>query len=193
MNQAQLLILRNAIAAAPALAALEENGDTDLFIADYFNAPSDPAVPVWNPAASVREIMDTFDWSKFTPTDTVLQSNVDTASLMRMDVRLELIRTKQTNLQLMLQGRETVDATLARFRGGLRDALIAVPAGVNGASVAVAGVSAVDALNACTRVATRAEALYANATPQTTGDVSARIMTFVGFLSPSDVAQARAN
>ena len=193
LSTAQLLTLRAAIAAVPALAALEENGDTDLVIADYFNAPTDPVVRVWNPAVPVREIMDSFNWGAFTPTDSVTESNVDTAALLRYMCRAQAIQIKQRNLQLLLQGRDTADATLEKFRDGLRDALVAVPSGVSGAGVTVAGGSGSLALTACTRVATRAENMYAEAQIKTTGGVAAKIMTFVGFLSPSDVGQARAN
>lgn len=193
MTPAELTALRAAINAVPALTVLPKNGDTDLEIAAYFNEPSSPEVRVWNPVAPVRSIMDTFNWAAFTPADSMPESNVDTAAIQRYTARLLAIQTKQINLQLMLQGRETVDATLDNFRTGLRDALVAVPAGVGGAGITVAGANASNALNACTRVATRGEVVFADPTPKATGVVSARIMNYVGAISPQDVANARAN
>lgn len=193
MTPAELTTLRAAINAVPELAALPKNPDTDLVVAAYFNAPSTPEVRVWNPFAPVRAIMDTFNWAAFTPADSMPESNVDTAAIQRYTARLLAIQTKQINLQLMLQGRETVDASLEKFRSGLRDALIAIPAGANGQGITVAGASATDALEACTRVATRGELVFADPAPKQTGNVSARILRYLGEISPQDVANARAN
>jgi len=192
LTSAQLATLRAAILADPVLSLIPKGGDGDIEIADAFNALASPDFLVWRNDVPVREIMDTFNFAAFTPTDTVPESNVDQASLQRFLSRVLVIQTKQMNLQLMLQGRDTVDASLPNFRAGLRDALINVPAGVAGAGVSVAGASAASALNACTRKATRAEKLFAG-NNSSTGAVSAAVMTIVGPISASDVNTARAN
>lgn len=192
LTAAQSAALRADIAADPVLSLLPKEGDSSYTIADAYNALAAPDFMVWRPDVPVRALIDTFNFAAFTPTDTVPESNVDQASLQRFLARILVIQTKQMNLQLMLQGRETLDATLANVRAGLRDALIQVPAGVNGASVVVAGSSAVTALTACTRRATRAEKLFATSTA-TTGTVTAAIMGYVGNISPADVDIARAN
>jgi hypothetical protein len=192
LTTAQLAALRADIAADPVLSLLPVEGDGSYIIADAYNLPAVPEARVWDVAVPVRAIMDTFNWAAFTPTDTVPESNVDQASLQRFLSRMLVIQTKQMNLQLMLQGRDTVDASLANFRAGLRDALVSIPSGVNGAAVNGAGGSATNALNACTRPATRAERLFATS-QQTTGSVTAWVMGNVGPISYADVAQARAN
>lgn len=192
LTTSQNAALRAAILADPVLSQIPIGGDGDITIAEAFNQPSSPQVMVWRNDAPVQAIFDTFNWGAFTPTDTMPESNVDQASIQRYVARLLAIQTKQMNLQLMLQGKETVDATLANFRSGLRDALIAVPSGVNGAGVVVAGASAANALTACTRRATRAEALFVSG-PAQTGSVTASLMTFIGELTPADVNTARAN
>lgn len=192
LTSAQYASLRAAIQADPVLNAIPKGGDGDIAIADAFNALAAPDFPVWRPDVPVREIMDTFNFAAFTPSDSLPESNVDQASIQRYNGRLLAIQTKQMNLQLMLQGRDTVDASLPNFRAGLRDALINVPAGVNGAGVAVAGANASNALNACTRKGTRAEKLFAGSNA-TTGAVTAAVMSVVGQISAADVGIARAN
>lgn len=192
LSPTQYATLRAAIQADPVLNAIPIGGDGDIAIAEAFNALATPDFLVWRPDVPVRDIMDTFNFAAFTPADSMPEGNVDQASIQRYAARLLTIQTKQMNLQLMLQGRETVDASLPNFRAGLRDALVGVPAGVNGASVAVAGASGVNALNVCTRKATRYEKLFAGSN-STTGSVTAAVMTLVGPLSAADVNTARAN
>lgn len=192
LTTAQYATLRAAIQADPVLNAIPIGGDGDIDIANAFNALAAPDFMVWRTDVPVRDIMDTFNFSAFTPADSMPEGNVDQASIQRYAARLLAIQTKQMNLQLMLQGREIVDASLSNFRAGLRDALVGVPAGVNGASVAVAGSSGVNALTVCTRKATRFEKLFAGSNT-TTGSVTAAVMTLVGQLSAADVNAARAN
>lgn len=192
LSPTQYATLRAAIQADPVLNAIPIGGDGDIAIAEAFNAVAAPDFLVWRPDVPVRDIMDTFNFAAFTPADSMPEGNVDQASIQRYAARLLAIQTKQMNLQLMLQGRETVDASLPNFRAGLRDALVGVPAGVNGASVVVAGASGANALNVCTRKATRFEKLFAGSN-STTGSVTAAVMTLVGQLSAADVNTARAN
>ena len=192
LTTAQYASLRAAIQADPVLNAIPIGGDGDIDIANAFNALASPDFFVWRPDVPVREIMDTFNFAAFTPADSMPESQVDSAAIQRYSARLLAIQTKQMNLQLMLQGRETVDASLPNFRAGLRDALVGVPAGANGAGVAVAGANAGNALNACTRKGTRAEKLFAGSNA-TTGAVTAALMNVTGPISAADVGIARAN
>ena len=192
LTSAQIAALRADIDADPVLSQLPNAGDSSYTIADAYNALAAPDFLVWRTDVPVRSIIDTFNFTAFTPTDSVPESNVDQASLQRFIARILVVQTKQMNLQLMLQGRETIDASLPNVRAGLRDALIQVPAGTNGASVTVAGANATSALNACTRRATRAEKLFATGS-STTGAVTASVMGYVGPISPADVDIARAN
>lgn len=192
LTSAQTAALRADIDADPVLSQLPNVGDSSYTIAAAYNVLAAPDFMVWRTDVPVRSIIDTFNFTAFTPTDSVPESNVDQASLQRFIARILVVQTKQMNLQLMLQGRETIDASLPNVRAGLRDALIQVPAGVNGALVTVAGTSAVAALTACTRRATRAEKLFATGSA-TTGSVTASVMGYVGPISPADVDIARAN
>lgn len=192
LTSAQRATLRADILADPVFSQLPKTGDASYDIAAAYNALAAPDFLVWNPSTPVRSILDTFNWTAFTPTDTVLETDTDAALLARRTARLLAIQTKQMNLQLMLQGRDTVDASLVNFRAGLRDALINIPSGASGASVVAAGASAATALGACTRKATRAEKLFAGV-PVATGTVTAAVMGFTGLILPSDVDEARAN
>lgn len=159
-------------------------GDGDFAIAALYNAQATPAFSVWRTDASVKAIADAIDWSKYTPTDaadnTVTFSN-----------RLLLIQTKQMNLQTMLTGRDYLDCSLANIRAGLRDAVIQLPSGAGGALVTSGGASGATVLNVCARNATRIEKLLAAAT-QTTGTVTASILTHQGAVTPDDIARVRA-
>ncbi len=150
-------------------------------ICDLYNAPS--TTDVWATSASVNTITDGIDWSKFTPVDgadgTVSYTN-----------RALLIQTKQMNLQLMLQGRTTIDASKANIRAGLRDAVINLPAGVSGAPVSASGASGINVLNALTRKATRLEKLFASA-GVATGSVTAGILIFEGTVSNDQMQSIR--
>lgn len=146
-----------------------------------YNAPS--TTDVWRTEAPVKAIYDAIDWSKYTPTDaadgTAIQTN-----------RILLIQTKQMNLQNMLQGRDTIDASKLNIRAGLRDAVIQLPSGASGAMTAAGGASGVTVLTACVRKATRFEKLFSTG-PVTTGTVSANLLVIEGQLSTDDAQTAR--
>lgn len=146
----------------------------------YLNGAS--GTNVWRSDTPVEAIINAISWTAFTPADapdgTALFSN-----------RTYVINIKQMNLQLMLQGRTTLDCTRPNIRGGLRDSVIAVPAGVGGASVTAGGAGGATVLAACLRSGTRAEIALAAGTQasDTTGSVSARVPTFTGALEDGDV------
>jgi hypothetical protein len=140
------------------------------------------AVDVWRTDAPVQGIYDAINWSAYTPTDapdnTVLYTN-----------RLLNIQTKQMNLQNILQGGSTVDASKANLRAGLRDAVIALPSGASGSSISAGGSGGAAVLAACIRKATRIEKLFATQSA-TTGPTTANLLTFEGAISSDDVQQA---
>ena len=105
----------------------------------------------------------------------------------------KLSKSKQMNLQLFLQGRESFNCAPPSARGGLRDAVILVPSGAGGANTSPGGASGVNVLNVCVRTATRAELILAAASQgsDTTGGVTARVLTWEGLLSGNDVSAAR--
>lgn len=152
----------------------------DVFLTEWLNA--DSAQVAWNPRTNVRSIVDSISWDKFTPVDaadsTVFYSN-----------RLLLIQTKQMNLQTILSGRDTLDATLPNIRAALRDAVITLPAGTAGATISAGGAGGVNVLTACTRPVTNAER-YLGGIDATTGPVTAKVLNWTGTVSNNDVGTA---
>lgn len=191
LTPTQLSALRADIQADPVLSLLPNDQDSALTIAAAYNQTAAPDLFVWHPTARISAILDTFNLANFTPVDTISESDTDPVISRRIG-RLLSIQVKQMNLQLMLQGRDVLDCTLPNVRASLRDALIQVPAGVNGAVVVVAGASGASALAACQRKATRGEKLFSTGTA-TTGSTTGSLMGYVGAITQAQVAQARAN
>jgi hypothetical protein len=185
LTTAQLATLRAAINADGVFSQLPNTPDNSYFIAQELNKLPTTDFLVWNPTTSVQAIFDAVTWANFTPADAA----DNTATFTN---RALVIQTKQMNLQNMLQGRTTVDATLANFRAGLRDAVIQLPAGASGAMVSAGGVSGATVLTACLRKATRAEQIFASGNAST-GSTTGNLLTWSGVLQPSDVDAARAN
>jgi hypothetical protein len=181
MTPAQLTTLKAAILAetTPAFVTLRQAGN-EQGMADFYNADSGSVV--WQTAAPVSAVQDAVDYTAFTPNGTIDGTAVVTN-------RLLAAQTKQINLQLMLQGKTTLDATPGRVRGALLDATTNLPTGTNGALQSAAGVDGARVLNALTRPATRGERLY-TASASTTGTVSAFRLSFEGSVTAQDVSDA---
>jgi hypothetical protein len=185
MTPQQLTALKNEINADPALSALPNTPDDAFVIAAALNQLASPDYLVWRTEVPVQAIFDAIEWSKYTPVDAADNSVIYTN-------RLLLIQTKQMNLQNMIVGRETVDALKANIRAGLRDAVIALPAGAGGALVSAGGASGATVLAACTRQATRGEKVLVAQANVTTGTTTAAIMGYEGQIGYQDVLAARA-
>lgn len=183
MTPSQLSTLKAAILADPVLSAFPSGSDGAFGLAAALNQPASPAFAVWA-LVSVESVYDAISWDKFTPTDAP-----DTTQIYMN--RLLAIQTKQMNLQNMLVGRESIDGRKANVRAGLRDAVIALPSGVAGASVTAGGASGSTVLTMLTRNATLAEKILVTSSP-TTGNVTAGLMGFEGSVSYQDVEAARA-
>ena len=183
LTAAQIPTLKAAIAAEtdPAFVELRNAGATGA-MAEWFNVAADPEHLVWRTEARVNDINDAILWDRYTPTDTIDGTAVFTN-------RMLAIQTKQLNLQLMLQGRDTINATKANVRAGLRDAVVGVPSGVSGALTSPGGSSGATVLAACTRKATRGEKLYTSG-PATTGSTSAFLLGYEGTISNTDIVLA---
>lgn len=183
LTQTQLTALGAAIAADPALSAFPLGSDGALALAQVLNAPASPTFTVWRTDAKVSDIADAINWALYTPADAA-----DTTTIYTN--RALLAQTKQMNLQLMLQGRTTLDCSKANIRAGLRDAVIQVPTGVGGAPTAPGGASGATVLTACTRAASLAEKILAGS-PVATGTVTANLLGFEGTVTYQDVQAAR--
>jgi hypothetical protein len=181
MTPAQNALIKADILASADMNTLANNSDGNYEIARLYNLPS--TTDVWRTEAPTRAIFDAITWANFTPTDVA----DGTATYTN---RILAVQTKQMNLQNMLIGRESIDASKANIRAGLRDAVIQLPTGTGGAMTSAGGSSAVTVLTACVRKATRLEKLLASA-PVTTGTVSAGVMGFEGNVSYTDITEAR--
>lgn len=148
----------------------------------FYNALAAPDYPVWQTKALVEDVHDAISWDKFTPVDSADGTAIFTS-------RMLAIQTKQINLQSIIFGRLTINASKVNIRSGLRDAVIALPAGAAGAAVAAAGASAVTLMTALTRKGRVGEKLLF-VSLETTGTVTAAIMGFEGDLSNDNILAA---
>lgn len=189
LTNAQLTTLRAAIDGNPAWAAYPQNSDGYFALAQALNAKAAPNFSVWRTETPTTTIIDAINWAQYTPNDVVLSGDTDPL-LTRKIGWLLTVQTKQMNLQLMLQGRLTLDCSRANVRAGLRDAVIQLPTGAGGANTSPGGSSGANVLNACTRLATEAEKILAGA-QETTGTVTANVLGFEGTMQPADVQAAR--
>lgn len=187
----QLQALKAAILAEtdPAFVALRQAGGTGQ-MAEFLNEPATPAHAVWRTDTPVADILDAINWSLYTPTGSVDDTALADALITgRRTAQLLAIQTKQMNLQSMLQGRDRLDCSKPSIRLGLRDAVTSVPAGSNGGTVNPGGGNGSTVLAACTRLARRAEKIYATV-PASTGATTAFLLTYQGRVSDYDVVQA---
>ena len=169
-----------AVNANPTALAFKQAGDTYSLRAWLNEQPASGGMSAWRTDAPVAAILDSITWANYTPNDapdaTTIWLNRALAS-----------QIKQMNLQIMLQGRASVDASKATFRAGLRDAVIALPTGAGGAVVTAGGASGATTLGVCTRIARRVEAVLAGAAEQT-GTVTANLLIFEGSADDADAA-----
>lgn len=145
-------------------------------IAAHYNAPS--ATKAWRTEVPTKTVRAAIQFSSYTPNDAA----DNTATFTN---RALLAQAKQINLQIMLQGLETVDMSLPQARADLRDAVVQLPTGPSGAMATAGGAGGVNVLTACTRYATVAELLLANPETgsDTTGPVTARVLAYQGVLN----------
>lgn len=123
--KSQYATLKTYINSQPALAASAAANDWTA-IADVLNAPVIPDFWLWKTSCPVDDIFDSITWANFTPTDapdlTAAWTNRSLAC-----------QGKQFNIQTILSGRQTINATKSNIRTGLQDALTNVPSGTGGA------------------------------------------------------------
>lgn len=161
-------------------------------IARLYNLVAAPTTSVWRTEVPVSLIDDQITYASYTPVDAMpaINSLSGNGEILQHNGRLLAIQTKQMNLQKLLFGRETVDASKANIRAGLRDAVIGLPAGAGGATVSAGGASGVNVLTAMTRPALRIEKLFVGGTA-TTGTVTANLLVYEGGITADEVATAR--
>lgn len=189
MTPDQLTALRAACLADQTAPGFFANGGNALGLQAYLNATT--AITAWRTDAPVDAILDAVEWAKFTPTVTISGAEAEPL-LSRKRGWIDEVNAKQMVLQNLtgIGARQTINAARPNIRGGLRDCLIQLPTGAldgNGkpALTSAGGASGVNVLNACIRFAKRAELLLAapSQASDTTGTVTARVLTFEGEVS----------
>jgi hypothetical protein len=131
LTTAQKTTLNTHISTNPDLSSFPNVRDHDQTIADYMNAVANPAVFGWNNAVPVESILNALNYANFTPNESPAQANE--VNGQTWENRAMLVQIKQMNLQVLLQGRSTLDATRGNLRTGLQDATENLPTGNNGA------------------------------------------------------------
>lgn len=174
LTTAQLQALKAAILADPNCTAWVADGSHGA-IAEYLRGPS--TFVVWKSQTATQDIYDGVTWANLTPTDAA----DGTATYTN---RALVCQAKQLNLQILLQGRDSVNSSKSNIRTGLQDALTNVPSGAGGALVS-AGWTAVRL--AMQRFASLYEKVYATGTG-TQGSPGALVID--GWLDDYLVVQA---
>lgn len=129
----QLATLKAAILAEtdPTFVAARTEGN-NATMAAFYAADANPAFYVWRSVVNTDDVFDAISWASLTPVD--IPNVADSAQLAAAQTTRALIcQAKQINLQILLQGRQTINATKLRVRQALTDSLQNVPAGVAGA------------------------------------------------------------
>lgn len=179
LTPAQLPVLKAAIDANPAWAALVNNEDTADFISGELDKLAAPAFYVWKTSVQTGELFDAIVWANLTPSPTP----DGTAAWTNRSLACQ---GKQFNLQTILTGRESLNPSKPRIRNGLQDALTDVPSGNNG-NVRQAGWTEVLAL--LYRQATAGEKIFATGTGT---EVAPALLVVEGKISRQDIVEARA-
>lgn len=175
MTPAQISTLRAAMLSEPALTTAIAAGATGE-IAQFYNTNT-ASFTVWKTNAQAIAIYDKIIWANMTPVDvadgSVLWTNRSLAC-----------QGKQFNLQTILQGRTSIDASKANIRAGLQDALTGLPSGAAGANQGAGWVNVNLSLQ---RIATNGEKLFAAGvgTP-----AAPALLVFEGNVSDDDVVFA---
>lgn len=143
----------------------------------------DAAFYVWRTDVPVQAIYDQVTWANMTPADTP-----DGTALFTN--RALACQGKQFNLQTILQGRQTLNATISTLRAGIQDALTALPCGAGGAVVSAGWVGVRD--TALKRQARLWEKALANTAGGNGAQATPAVPVLEGVLSANDIITIRA-
>lgn len=176
MTPAQLASIKADVLAQPDLAEMWSIGSPG-GVADAYNAIASPDFFVWQTAVPASDIMDAITWANFTPAD----APDGTQTWMNRSLACQ---GKQFNIQTLLVGRETINASRANIRNGLQDALTAIPSGAGGTNKSGGWTTVQTAIQ---RKATRLEKLLATGTGSS---ASPATMTFEGAIGYTTIIEA---
>ncbi len=177
LTSAQRAILKTDVEADPVLSLLTPSNANADIIKNAYN--EDSTFVVWKTAASVEDIFNAINWKRLTP-----EGDNDPANVVGFQAISLACQGRQFNIQTMLVGRETINATQNSVRQGLNDALTQVPSGVNGATQAAGWNNVKTAMQ---RIVTRGEELFATGTGTA---ATPGLLTFEGSISQDDVTLA---
>lgn len=178
LTTAQKAALKTAIDTsqdAAIVAAATARNDTEL--ARLLNLPS--TFTVWRSTTPADEVADAILWDRLTPADTPDGSAIQTN-------RLLLCQAKQMNLQVLLQGRDSIGTGRPNLRNGLSDALLNVPSGAGGATQDAGWIGAGRVKVTISRFATVAERVFATGTG-TSGTPG--VLGWEGTLGVNDIGE----
>ena len=192
ISTAQKATLKAAILANPTWAAFPNNSDGNFDLARLLSTElATGPVLLWRTNAPVEQIQNAVDLTKYTPNGAVDDAALTLdLTVQRAVARALYCQTKLMVLQLMLQGRQTIDASGSAVRDSLKDAVTAVPSGLSGANTNPGGGQASVVLPILTRSAYWIEKILSGAS-QTTGATTAFVIGWEGAISDADVQQAR--
>lgn len=162
-----------------ALRSANESGQ----MAAWYNQTYSPAFHVWRSTTPASEVFNAISWANLTPADTPDTTVVYTNRALSC-------QAKQINLQILLQGQNSIATGKLSIRQGLSDSLQNVPAGAGGALLDAGWAGAGKVKATIQRAVTRAEKIWATGTGTTAvpGDLGA----FEGTVSNFDILQALA-
>lgn len=169
----------------PAFVAARAAGATGV-MAEYFRTPATPAFYVWKSSVETESIFEAIDWAKLTVVD--LASAADSQQVAAAQTNWHLAcQGKQINLQIVLQGRQTINATKLKTRQMLIDALQNLPSGAGGVLQDAGWTNVKQQLY---RAVNRGERIFATGTG-TTGVPG--LANYEGEISSDDIATAVSN
>lgn len=101
-------------------------------VADWYNLQASPNFFGNYATVPASDIFNAITWKNLTPADAVPTTPDLTVQVWM--ARNAMCQTLQMNVQTMLLGRDTIDATKGKIRSGFQDSLSSVPSGASGAS-----------------------------------------------------------
>jgi len=176
LSPEQSATLKADILANPAVASFVSSG-ADSLIADWYNQATSPAYVVWNKYTDVNAILDAINWANLTPAT----STSDTTTVYSN--KALLCQGKQFNLQTIVSGRQSIDATKSNVRSGLQDALTNVPSKADGTNQSAGWVNVQTAMQ---RTANNLEKVFSTGTGTT---ASPGITTVEGTIDYNEISK----
>jgi hypothetical protein len=179
----QMATVKADIEANPDLVAFPNDGDGAFAIAKLYNLPASPAWTVWQTAVPMDSIQDAVVYANMTPAQAI--PSTPQLDVLVWSAKALQCQSKQFNLQNLMLGRQSINASKANIRAAFQDCLTSLPSKSDGTNQP-AGWTAVQ--TAMQRTATRLEKLLSSGTGTA---VSPATMTFEGNVDSTAIDAAR--